>query len=102
MHGVSLYTFAELFAYQQYDVGAITHTPLTLFFGGSVFFYLAVLVVVPLLTMRTLAEETRSGTIEPLLTSPITEIQVVLGKYLALLVDWLILWIPTVLYVVII
>lgn len=102
LNGVSLYTFAEIFAYQQYDVGAVTHTPLTLFFGGSIFFYLAVLVVVPLLTMRTLAEENRSGTLESLLTAPVTELQVVLGKYLALLVDWVILWLPTVLYVVIV
>lgn len=102
LHGVSLYTFAELFAYQQYDMGAVTHTPLSLFFGRSIFFYLAVLIVVPLLTMRTLAEEARSGTIEPLLTAPVTEAQVVAGKYLALMVDWLILWLPTFLYVVII
>ncbi len=102
LHGVSLYTFAEIFAYQQYDPGAVTQTPLTLFFGRSIFFYLGVLVVVPLLTMRTLAEENRAGTIEPLLTAPVTEVQVVLGKYLALLADWLVLWIPTLLYVVII
>jgi len=101
LHGVALYTFAELFAYQQYDMGAVTHTPLSLFFGGSIFFYLAVLVVVPLLTMRTLAEETASGTIEPLLTAPVTELEVVTGKYLALLANWIVLWLPTVLYVVI-
>ena len=102
LNGVSLFTFAQIFAYQQYDVGAVTHTPLTLFFGGSIFFYLAVLIVVPLLTMRTLAEENRSGTIEPLLTAPVTETQMVLGKYLALIADWTVLWIPTLLYVVII
>lgn len=102
LHGVSLYSFAELFAYQQYDMGAVTHTPLSLFFGGNVFFYLAVLVVVPLLTMRSLADENRTGTIETLLTAPVTEVQVVAGKYLALMVDWIILWVPTFLYVIII
>ncbi len=35
----------------------------------------------PLITMRTYAEEKRSGTIELLLTSPITDIQIILGKF---------------------
>ncbi len=41
------------------------------------------LFTVPMLTMRLLAEEQRSGTIELLLTSPIRDWEVVLGKYLA-------------------
>jgi len=40
-------------------------------------------VLTPLVTMPLLAEERRSGTIELLLTLPITEWQIVLGKYLA-------------------
>jgi len=36
----------------------------------------------PLLTMRTYSEEKRSGTIELLLTSPITDVQIILGKFL--------------------
>jgi ABC-2 type transport system permease protein len=35
----------------------------------------------PLITMRTYAEEKRSGTIELLLTSPITDVQIILGKF---------------------
>src|SRR5918999_5314907 len=41
-----------------------------------------VLFVLPMVTMRTYAEEKRSGTIELLLTSPITDIQIILGKFL--------------------
>jgi len=41
------------------------------------------LFIVPMLTMRLLAEEQRSGTIELLLTSPVRDWEVVLGKYLA-------------------
>lgn len=44
------------------------------------------LFVAPLLTMRLLAEEQRTGTIELLLTSPVREVEVVLGKFLASLV----------------
>jgi ABC-2 type transport system permease protein len=40
------------------------------------------LFVLPLITMRTYAEEKRSGTIELLLTSPLTDLQIVLGKFI--------------------
>lgn len=40
------------------------------------------LFLLPMITMRTYAEEKRSGTIELLLTSPITDVQIVLGKFL--------------------
>jgi len=40
-----------------------------------------VLFMLPMVTMRTYAEEKRSGTIELLLTSPITDFQIVMGKF---------------------
>jgi ABC-2 type transport system permease protein len=43
------------------------------------------LFVLPLITMRTYAEEKRTGTIELLLTSPVTDAQIVLGKFLGAL-----------------
>jgi ABC-2 type transport system permease protein len=43
------------------------------------------LFLVPMLTMRAFAEEIRSGTIELLLTSPLTDFQIVLGKFLGVL-----------------
>jgi ABC-2 type transport system permease protein len=36
----------------------------------------------PLITMRTYSEEKRSGTIELLLTSPVTDVQIIFGKFL--------------------
>ena len=68
------------------------------FFGGTIFFWFF-LVVAPLITMRLVAEERRSGTIEVLLTSPVTEAQVIVGKFAAALVFYLVLWAPTVVYV---
>ena len=41
-----------------------------------------VLFMLPMVTMRTYAEEKRSGTIELLLTSPVTDFQIVMGKFL--------------------
>lgn len=43
---------------------------------------LFLVLVVPVLTMRLISDELRSGTIETLLTIPVTETQVVLGKFL--------------------
>ena len=43
------------------------------------------LFLLPLITMRTYAEEKRSGTIELLLTSPLTDLEIVLGKFLGAL-----------------
>ena len=40
------------------------------------------LFVMPMITMRTYSEEKRSGTIELLLTSPVTDVQIILGKFL--------------------
>lgn len=53
----------------------------------------------PILTMRLLAEEKRSGTIEVLLTAPVTDWQIVLAKFLAVLAFFGILVSPTLAYV---
>lgn len=76
--------------------------PLELFFGQTVFFWLVLLFITPVLTMRLLAEERRSGTIEVLMTAPVTEGQVVVGKYLAALAFYVFLWLPTLAYVALI
>jgi gliding motility-associated transport system permease protein len=44
------------------------------------------LFILPMITMRTYAEEKRSGTIELLLTSPVTDLQIILGKFLGAMV----------------
>ena len=44
-----------------------------------------VLFILPMITMRTYAEEKRSGTIELLLTSPLTDFQIITGKFLGAL-----------------
>jgi ABC-2 type transport system permease protein len=74
-------------------------TPLDFFFGGTLFFWLAMLFVGPVLTMRLLSEERRSGTLEMLLTAPITEGQVVIGKYLGAFLFYCFLWLPSLVYV---
>lgn len=57
------------------------------------------LFLVPAVTMRSFSEEKRTGTIEVLLTKPLTELQVVLGKYLAAVLLVGIALVPTLVYV---
>jgi ABC-2 type transport system permease protein len=54
--------------------------------------------LVPAITMRSLAEERREGTFELLLTRPLTDWQIVIGKYLASLVLILFALLPTLVY----
>lgn len=54
--------------------------------------------LVPAITMRLFAEEKKSGTIELLLTRPLTELQVILAKYFAGLILVLFSILPTLLY----
>jgi ABC-2 type transport system permease protein len=48
-------------------------------------------IVVPLLTMRLVAEEFRTGTIEMLMTAPVTDVQVIGGKFLGAFLLYLVL-----------
>jgi hypothetical protein len=59
---------------------------------------LTVVFMVPVLTMRLLSEEQRSGTLEVLLTAPVTESGVVLSKFLAAYLTYLVIWLPFGLY----
>lgn len=76
--------------------------PVQAFFGQTILLYLPLLLICPLLTMRSFAEERRSGTIESLLTAPVGSTGVVLAKYGASLVAYLAMWLPTVLFMVLI
>jgi ABC-2 type transport system permease protein len=59
--------------------------------------YMMVLLVPGILTMRCFAEERRTGSIETLMTAPLRDGEVVLGKWLAATVFFALLWLPSVL-----
>jgi ABC-2 type transport system permease protein len=58
-----------------------------------------ILFVMPMITMRTYSEEKRSGTIELLLTSPVTDAQIILGKFLGALGLYAAMLAVTVIYI---
>ncbi|PTX90661.1 ABC transporter permease subunit [Opitutus sp. ER46] len=76
----------------QYSGAAQDTSPAYVFFH---LFWLPVCVMVPLLTMKCFAEERRLGTIETLLTTPVTTTEVVLGKFGAAYLLYLALWATT-------
>lgn len=65
------------------------------FFGVAPWIFLF---LIPAITMRSFSEENKSGTIELLVTRPITELQIILGKYLAGFIIVLFTLLPTLLY----
>ena len=77
------------------DPRSVGGPPLGFFFQAS---WLMLLLVIPVLTMRLISEEMRSGSIEVLMTAPVTEGQVVTGKFLAAFAFYAALWLPTVVY----
>ena len=72
------------------------------FLGLSPMCWLATIFIPPLLTMRLLSEERKSGTIETLMTAPVTETQVVVAKYCGALFFYIFLWSPSLIYIIII
>ena len=66
---------------------------------GDTSFWLVFLFIPPILTMRLLAEERGTGTIEMLMTAPIRDWHIVAGKYLACLLFYFVLWLPTLVYI---
>src|SRR5690242_12369631 len=60
-----------------------------------------ILFIMPMITMRTYAEEKRSGTIELLLTSPVTDLEIILGKFFGALGLYVAMLLVTLLYIAI-
>jgi ABC-2 type transport system permease protein len=99
VQGMHFFLLVDHFSHQMDVTG--DETPLSAFFGNTVLLYIVLFVLVPPMTMRTFAEERRSGTIETLMTAPVSSTAVVLAKYAAVLTTYVVMWLPTALYLVI-
>jgi ABC-2 type transport system permease protein len=70
---------------------------LTLFFQVAVWVFF---IIGPAISMRAISEELRLGTLETLLSSPITEAQIIVGKFLGALSFLALMLLPTLVYVI--
>jgi len=55
-------------------------------------------IIIPAISMRTISEEYRNGTIETLMTAPLSDAQMVVGKYLAAVIFYVIMLAGTLIY----
>lgn len=67
---------------------------------NMILFWIPMLLIFPLITMRTYADEFRMGTFEALTTAPVRDLQVVLSKFFGAFFFYCILWLPSILYFV--
>jgi len=68
--------------------------PLTELFCSTFYFWLILLLTAPVITMRTFAFEKLSGTYETLMTTPVSDLQVVLAKFTGALLFYILTWVP--------
>ena len=68
--------------------------PVTELFYITPFFWLILLLTTPVITMRLFALEKFSGTFETLMTTPVSDFQVVAAKFTAALVFYFLMWLP--------
>src|SRR5580692_9086779 len=74
--------------------GQTTLMPATRVFFSTSYFWDILVVASPLITMRLFALEKSSGTFETLMTAPVSDLQVVLAKFTAAMIFYLVLWLP--------
>jgi ABC-2 type transport system permease protein len=70
--------------------------PVTEMFYRTYFFWLVVLLAAPVITMRLFALEKASGTFETLMTTPVSDLQVVAAKFATAIIFYMVSWLPMV------
>jgi len=98
LQGISFYIVVDHFTH---FTSLSVDGPVQSYFS-SLFVPFSLLFICPALTMGSFAEERKSGTLETLLTAPVSAAAVVHAKYLAALSTYTLLWLPTLLYVFIV
>src|SRR5258708_523062 len=84
-------SFVDLLAQLKEDP---TPVPVTQLFFATPYFWLILLLGAPVITMRLFSLEKASGTYETLMTAPVGDLQVVLAKFTAAMVFYLLMWLP--------
>lgn len=86
--GLSLLLIVDALNAKPFDL------PITEKFPSTGLFWLVLLLVTPVITMRTFAREKSTGTFETLLTTPVSDLQVVLAKFTGALGFYLLTFLP--------
>ncbi|MCX6905676.1 MAG: ABC transporter permease, partial [Verrucomicrobia bacterium] len=73
-----------------------TDQPIMELFYSTYYFWLILLLAAPIITMRSFALEKFTGTIETLMTAPVSDLEVVLAKFSAALIFYMLIWLPLV------
>jgi ABC-2 type transport system permease protein len=84
-----------IWVFPQYSVLNYGYSSLEMFFSLAP---ILLLIIIPAITMRLLSEEKQTGTIEWIYTKPLSDWQIILGKYFASILLIIIALIPTVIY----
>src|SRR5436305_15255425 len=72
--------------------GTPVDSPLSEIFYATLYFWLILLLTTPVITMRTFALEKFTGTYETLMTTPVSDVEVVLAKFFGSLMFYAITW----------
>jgi len=86
-NGITFYVYASWFRTDPRQIDVVIQ-----YLFGWLPFWILFLLMPPILTMRLFAEEKRTGTIETLMTAPVTDFQVVMGKFLAAETFFAVIW----------
>ena len=96
LQGIVFWMFVQFLGRPDAPPGGV----MEFFFGGTILFWIALGLLATVLPMRLVSEELRTGTIEPLMTAPVSPAEVIVGKWLAALGFYVAAWAPTLLYLV--
>ena len=94
LHGIIFLRFVKSMASDSASA-SLSHVMLL-----NIPFWLILILIVPLITMRLFSEEQKLGTLEPLLTAPVQTWQLVFSKYCAALIFYCILYLPCMFYLI--
>ncbi len=86
-NGITFYVYTTTFRFDTRQIDRVVQ-----FLFGFAPFWILFLLIPPILTMRLFAEEKRTGTFETLMTAPVTDTQVVLGKFFASTCFFTLIW----------
>jgi ABC-2 type transport system permease protein len=68
--------------------------PVTEMFFSTIYFWMITLLAAPVITMRLFALEKSTGTFETLMTTPVSDFQVVAAKFTAAVIFYIVVWLP--------